>query len=306
MRRSTWHPAGICFLPEQWPVAFRARTVTAAAPLIRRPSPARPSADLIKRNYKHSPLPRSTDLLLPAFITYITDVISETSCTPHAAVTAPGRSLTSPHNPTSPTTCDQNVKHPPYYDLKAVSKRLIVQAKRQQSSDNISVIVVFLKEPALISAENRPPMDLGLDNALANGPPPFAVDADACKRQLDAVPDPVDNGILHPDNGLIHPDNGILHSDNGFIHSDNGLIHPDNGLIHPDNGLIHGDNGLLHSDNGLIHPDNGLDSDSDSEDDLGPETAVDVDVDDVDADKNRAAAAPTPPAHTREFLLFSL
>lgn len=46
-------------------------------------------------------------------------------------------------------------------DLKAVTKRLIAQAKRQGSADNISIIVVFLKDPRDIAAENRPPMDLG-------------------------------------------------------------------------------------------------------------------------------------------------
>jgi serine/threonine protein phosphatase PrpC len=46
-------------------------------------------------------------------------------------------------------------------DLKAVTKRLIAQAKRQGSADNISIIVVFLKDPRDIAADNRPPMDLG-------------------------------------------------------------------------------------------------------------------------------------------------
>lgn len=46
-------------------------------------------------------------------------------------------------------------------DLKAVTKRLILQAKTQGSADNISIIVVFLKDPRDIAAENRPPMDLG-------------------------------------------------------------------------------------------------------------------------------------------------
>lgn len=46
-------------------------------------------------------------------------------------------------------------------DLKAVTKRLIVQAKRQGSADNISIIVVFLKDPRDIAADNCPPMDLG-------------------------------------------------------------------------------------------------------------------------------------------------
>lgn len=46
-------------------------------------------------------------------------------------------------------------------DLKAVTKRLIAQAKRQGSADNISIIVVFLKDPRDIAVDNRPPMDLG-------------------------------------------------------------------------------------------------------------------------------------------------
>ncbi|XP_061712553.1 microtubule-associated protein 1A-like isoform X2 [Cydia pomonella] len=73
-------------------------------------------------------------------------------------------------------------------DLKAVTKRLIVQAKRQGSCDNISIIVVFLKDPRDIAADNRPPMDLGLDNALVNASlPPFAVDADAKHHGMDGA-----------------------------------------------------------------------------------------------------------------------
>lgn len=49
----------------------------------------------------------------------------------------------------------------PTDDLKAVTKRLTVQAKRQGSQDNISVIVVFLKDPRDIAADNCPPMDVG-------------------------------------------------------------------------------------------------------------------------------------------------
>ncbi|XP_063359287.1 uncharacterized protein LOC134648708 [Cydia amplana] len=73
-------------------------------------------------------------------------------------------------------------------DLKAVTKRLIVQAKRQGSCDNISIIVVFLKDPRDIAADNRPPMDLGLDNALVNASlPPFAVEADAKHHGMDGA-----------------------------------------------------------------------------------------------------------------------
>lgn len=51
-----------------------------------------------------------------------------------------------------------------------------------------------------------------LDNALANAPPPFAVDAEACKRQLEtATAVDTDNGI---DNGIDHGvDNGVDNSD---------------------------------------------------------------------------------------------
>ncbi|CAH0604878.1 unnamed protein product [Chrysodeixis includens] len=71
-------------------------------------------------------------------------------------------------------------------DLKKVTKRLIEQAKRQGSSDNISIIVVFLKDPRDIAADNRPPMDLGLDNAMMNAPP-FTIETEACRRQVDAA-----------------------------------------------------------------------------------------------------------------------
>lgn len=60
----------------------------------------------------------------------------------------------------SSVTCSQRALLSPD-DLKAVTKRLIVQAKRQGSCDNISIIVVFLKDPRDIAADNRPPMDLG-------------------------------------------------------------------------------------------------------------------------------------------------
>lgn len=53
-------------------------------------------------------------------------------------------------------------------DTDSISQRLVVSAKERGSSDNISVIVVFLKEPSKIAAEvqwaNRNGMDAGLDN----------------------------------------------------------------------------------------------------------------------------------------------
>ncbi|KAM3963010.1 LOW QUALITY PROTEIN: uncharacterized protein ACR2FA_002772 [Aphomia sociella] len=96
-------------------------------------------------------------------------------------------------------------------DLKAVTRRLIVQAKRQGSSDNISIIVVFLKEPRDIVADNCPPapMELGLDNALAN-PPPFALEAEACKRQLESsAAESVDNDNSDSDSEDLGPETAV-------------------------------------------------------------------------------------------------
>ncbi|XP_037869445.1 protein piccolo [Bombyx mori] len=93
-------------------------------------------------------------------------------------------------------------------DLKAVTKRLIIQAKKLGSADNISIIVVFLKDPRDIVADNYPPMDLGLDNTLANVTP-FAVETESCRRQVDiasggdadaeAETEPADNGVDNSD-----------------------------------------------------------------------------------------------------------
>lgn len=47
-------------------------------------------------------------------------------------------------------------------DFKAVTHLLVAKAKEQGSGDNISVIVVFLKEPRDIAADNASlPMELG-------------------------------------------------------------------------------------------------------------------------------------------------
>ncbi|XP_026330042.1 uncharacterized protein LOC113237646 [Hyposmocoma kahamanoa] len=92
-------------------------------------------------------------------------------------------------------------------DLKAVTKRLVLQAKRQGSADNISIIVVFLKDPRDIAVDNSPPMDLGLDNALANAPP-FVMETEACKR-LDATAVEAEAGECAD----AEADNGVDNSD---------------------------------------------------------------------------------------------
>ncbi|XP_038215727.1 uncharacterized protein LOC119835140 [Zerene cesonia] len=89
-------------------------------------------------------------------------------------------------------------------DLKAVTKRLIVQAKRAGSEDNISIIVVFLKDPREIAAQNRPPMDLGLDNAVVNAPP-FAVEG-ACNAAEAAS---ADNGVSDSDSEDLGPETAV-------------------------------------------------------------------------------------------------
>ncbi|CAK1545184.1 unnamed protein product [Leptosia nina] len=88
-------------------------------------------------------------------------------------------------------------------DLKAVTKRLIGLAKRKGSEDNISIIVVFLKDPRDIAAQNCPPMDLGLDNAVVNAPP-FSIDGDACK---------ITGSIAEAAGGDCANDNGVSDSD---------------------------------------------------------------------------------------------
>ncbi|CAG4988488.1 unnamed protein product [Parnassius apollo] len=93
------------------------------------------------------------------------------------------------------------------HDLKAVTKRLTEQAKRQGSPDNISIIVVFLKDPRDIDAYICPPMDLGLDNALSNVPP-YATESDG--RKPDAVAMGVDECDAEAE---ADADNGVSDSD---------------------------------------------------------------------------------------------
>ncbi|KAL4714588.1 hypothetical protein ACJJTC_006634 [Scirpophaga incertulas] len=89
-------------------------------------------------------------------------------------------------------------------DLKAVTKRLTAQAKRYGSSDNISIIVVFLKDPRDIVADNLP-MDLGLENAGANAPP-FGMEAEARKGQSDAASGTDSGPGACADNGVENSD----------------------------------------------------------------------------------------------------
>ncbi|CAG4912129.1 unnamed protein product [Colias eurytheme] len=89
-------------------------------------------------------------------------------------------------------------------DLKAVTERLIVEARLAGSKDNISIIVVFLKDPREIAAQNRPPMDLGLDNAVVNAPP-FAVEG-ACDAAEAAG---ADNGVSDSDSEDLGPETAV-------------------------------------------------------------------------------------------------
>ncbi|KPJ14655.1 hypothetical protein RR48_01130 [Papilio machaon] len=93
-------------------------------------------------------------------------------------------------------------------DLKAVTKRLIFQAKQQGSLDNISVIVVFLKDPRDIVAYMEE-----MENAL--GLPPFPVEAEG--RKPDAAPIVMDEcadiGDIADIEVEADADNGVSDSD---------------------------------------------------------------------------------------------
>ncbi|XP_050670315.1 uncharacterized protein LOC126969063 isoform X3 [Leptidea sinapis] len=95
-------------------------------------------------------------------------------------------------------------------DLKAVTKLLTTRAKAQGSEDNISIIVVFLKEPRDIAIQNCPPMELGLDNAVVNAPP-LAVDGDAHKKLSEAAggPEVADNGVSDSDSDDLGPETAV-------------------------------------------------------------------------------------------------
>lgn len=60
-------------------------------------------------------------------------------------------------------------------DTESISQRLVQKSKENGSTDNISVIVVFLREPSKIAAEGRwakgpVTMEAGLDNSNAANP----------------------------------------------------------------------------------------------------------------------------------------
>ncbi|XP_045445706.1 flocculation protein FLO11-like [Melitaea cinxia] len=98
-------------------------------------------------------------------------------------------------------------------DLKAVTKNLVRLAKKEGSEDNISIIVVFLKDPRDIVADNCPPMDLGLDNAVVNVPP-FAVENEACKMVVAEAgggecAEGGDNGVSDSDSDDLGPETAV-------------------------------------------------------------------------------------------------
>ncbi|XP_022120420.2 uncharacterized protein LOC110996858 [Pieris rapae] len=102
-------------------------------------------------------------------------------------------------------------------DLKAVTKRLILQAKREGSEDNISIIVVFLKDPRDIAAQNCPPMELGLDNAVVSPPlRPFDVD-DKVNTVAEAAGGE-DNGVSDSDSEDLGPETAVdVDADDGDV-----------------------------------------------------------------------------------------
>ncbi|XP_047512373.1 titin-like isoform X2 [Pieris napi] len=102
-------------------------------------------------------------------------------------------------------------------DLKAVTKRLILQAKREGSEDNISIIVVFLKDPRDIAAQNCPPMELGLDNAVVS-PPLRPFDVDDKVHTVAEAAGGEDNGVSDSDSEDLGPETAVdVDADDGDI-----------------------------------------------------------------------------------------
>lgn len=60
------------------------------------------------------------------------------------------------------TTWTNSLSRPVAEDLEAVSHRLVALSKEQSSQDNISVVVVFLTDPAELA--KRPPMETPIPN----------------------------------------------------------------------------------------------------------------------------------------------
>jgi len=159
-------------------------------------------------------------------------------------------------------------------DIEAVSQRLVQLSKQQGSTDNISVIVVFLTEPAQLAsrplpqwADNGPPqqeahtMETNTNNPSA-GSNPF-------------LSNPTSDSVPYQKGGLLLDLGG---GDNDQVYRHNGASPSATDLFFLDR-TTNGKNSA------------GIDNYEDDDDDFGPETDVDA-IDDVLLSPTSAKTAP--------------
>jgi len=165
-------------------------------------------------------------------------------------------------------------------DLEAVSQRLVQLSKQQGSTDNISVIVVFLTEPAQLAS--RP-----LPQWANNGPPQqeaHAMETNTNSTSAGSNPfltNPTSDSVPYQKAGLLLDLGG---GDNDQVYRHNGASPSATDLFFLDR-TTNGKNSA------------GNDNYEDDDDDFGPETDVDA-IDDVLLSPTRAK---TPPLNNNPF-----
>jgi len=165
-------------------------------------------------------------------------------------------------------------------DIEAVSQRLVQLSKQQGSTDNISVIVVFLTEPAQLAS--RP-----LPQWADNGPP--QQEAHAMETNTNSTSAGSNPFLTNPTSDSVPFQKGGLLLDLGG--GDNDQVYRHNGASPSATDLFF----LDRTTNGKNSA--GIDKFEDDDDDFGPETDVDA-IDDVLLSPTRAK---TPPLNSNPF-----
>jgi len=165
-------------------------------------------------------------------------------------------------------------------DIEAVSQRLVQLSKQQGSTDNISVIVVFLTEPAQLAS--RP-----LPQWANNGPP--QQEAHAMETNTNSTSTGSNPFLTNPTSDSVPFQKGGLLLDLGG--GDNDQVYKHNGASPSATDLFF----LDRTTNGKNSA--SIDNFEDDDDDFGPETDVDA-IDDVLLSPTRAK---TPPLNNNPF-----
>jgi len=165
-------------------------------------------------------------------------------------------------------------------DIEAVSQRLVQLSKQQGSTDNISVIVVFLTEPAQLAS--RP-----LPQWANNGPP--QQEAHAMETNTNSTSAGSNPFLTNPTSDSVTCQKGGLLLDLGG--GDNDQVYRHNGASPSATDLFF----LDRTTNGKNSA--GIDNYEDDDDDFGPETDVDA-IDDV---LLSPTSAKTPPLNNNPF-----